>query len=1321
MNRKFLINLTLLILLLGTSLSGCQGKELPAPEVSATITPALGSGDPSYSTGPLTSAPSLTISTIGSLGKGVITPILQTPDKKLYLYNQTGTMHVVDAVTIQEVGSIPNICEDLRGEWFSPDSHYLVFSCGFGTNIIDLKELRYLGHITVETTGSLTASEFSRDGKLLAYKKSDWTSGGSYGSIGVWDISAEKNLNLYESGEDPYISHYVTYPSISPNGHLVAAGYQDANHSFILIWDSKTTELLQKIPTPTWTNDVAFSLDGSRLASGDTGGMVHLWNPATGQEIKTYGGFFYPIEKVRYLDATRLKIWQSEQSIRILNLTDGSIDDFLPTVEEITPLEQQLFSHGLVVRDPLAASGLAMGVDGRYVAQFGSRIILYDGNTGEALRLIYPFPGKSVLNMVFDASAGHMAALGTGGELAVWETSTGRELYRGSSSEGIRSSPAIGSGIWGDDTIALSPDGLLLAAGDGTNLGLVDLSSGEAWFSGSSQLPDVYITNLEFSQDGKQVYTILNRNRAVQVWDTQKRILLEEIWLPQPDPNAFTAVDLAWPYLARNNYEFEYPQEDYWIELWNLETRTYQKLKTEDRSTGPFIFSADGRMLYAMNNQILYAWRTSDGRPVGKTSSIFSSSAITASQDGRVLAYDDNGIIKIMDASEFTSHLDQVDKTISTPAVIVPEDLPESPRAIPKTFIFPAQNAPSGEVQFVPSMMITKDNTGQVSEAGHFSPGAINALRWESDGSQAIIAGSHSLVSLYPQGKLNLLCERNVNFTTTARRTDGHLIASGVLDGFVFVYDATLDQLLVNLEGVGKPALSPDGNYLVYKTNDGNLLTYDLVKRKALAVLSVLSSENESKINPIFSPDGTLVAGLQGTRLVRIWDVQTGSIFNAVGGPDAPITDLSFSSDGRYLVAAGAGSAWVWEVKPGGKLRQYEFYKGVADENLILYQDTVTAAGISPDNTLLAIGTSRHDIHLYSLATGKLTLTLSEHTAPITQLSFDPGSQYLLSADRDGSLILWKASAGTVISRTNAFTGSIAGLEIRDNGLVSAWGENSAWTLDPTNATLVSTTSTLVGKILTASPDGKYLVVYKPLQVYLADATSGKLLSPLEGEAQEVFVDSMEEGKALRQFYGATFSHDGRQLATYGAGGLWLHEIDDASGKLLKHIEESTFTTKAIFSPDDRYLVFSWNELRLGSFVYDLQEIDSTDDFPYISMMDKVVYSPSGRWLAGTILNWAEPTQIVMWDMQKGKVEIRFPMDTGSDLTALAFSLDDSILAVGQENGSILLVDATTGEILKELTGHTGSITALAFTTDGLYLVSGSTDGTVGFWAVSNP
>jgi WD40 repeat protein len=1309
-------------------LGGCQGVKTspPTPTLQSNITTpvntATGETTPTAGISHEVStpqAPTLVVRLVKSLGKGVVNPILQTPDRKHYLYTDEASLHVVNSATLEDVGVIPGACTMIGSGDFSPDSRYVAIFCGIGTQIVDLKEMQVVGFIKVDTMGSLYASEFSKDSNLVAFKNNDRTSGGSFQSVGVWDIKASKELAILETGEEPSVYHSMTDPVLSPDSRYLAAGYEDSNHSFLLIWNIKTGERLQKILTQTVTNDVAFSPDGAKLASGDVGGMIHLWNPHTGQEIKAYGGFTDSIETLHYLDQTHIKVWAGNQSPKVLNLSSEAIEDFSTVAPVISPLEEQLFSQGLVVHESWNDTGVALSPDGSLVAQFSSRVALYDTTSGEALQLFNPFSDQSVLDLKFDGAAKRMAARGTGGELAVWDTGTGKELYRGLATSGLRAGPGIGAGVWDDDTIALSPDGSRLAAGDGSALQLIDLATGEAWSSDNMQQYDVYITDLVFSLDGTRVYAILNRNRGVQVWDAQNGSVLDEIWLPQPDPNAFTNVGLSWPYFARNNYSISINKEEYWIELWNLETHTYQKLSIPDRYTDPLIFSTDGQMLYALNGKKLYAWRSVDGLPIGHSDDTFYSTSVAASQDGTLLGYMDNGIINIMDASEFTERLEQPDETLPLPPVISPTDFPEAPQPESQSFISLGQGVPSGESRIIPDTPISIGNIGQLNEAGHFSPGTINSLRWEADSSRVIIAGSRSIAGFDPENGTSLLAERNASFTSTATRSDGHLIAAGILNDSVFVYDVTSDEVLASFKGGGKPTLSPDGHFLVYETTDRNLLTYDLERNQALATLLSITTYDDSLVYPIFSPDGSLVAGLQGGRIVRIWNAKTGGMFNALGGPDGMVTDLSFSSDGDFLVAAGTGSAWVWEVRPAGKAQEIKLFEGVVDENLILYQDTVTATGLSHDNRLLAIGTSQHDIRIYFRETGELLQTLKGHAAPITHLLFDPGNKYLLSTDQDGTLILWNPYSGAFITKSNVNTGAITSLITRQDGSVSAFGENTVWVIHPSSASLVKSVSSFFGKILGASPDGKYLAVYQPLQMYLVDASTGELISSLEGEAQDVFVEYYEEGQILQQFYGAQFSHDSRLLATFGAGGLWLYQIDGNTHSL--NYQDGSFTTKAVFSLDDRYLFYSPHDLRNSGQKYDLLNNYSAREMNYIGIPEKVAFSSDGNWLAFTLNNWDKPNEVAIWNAKNGIVKKEFPLATSSNLTVLAYNTDDTLIAVGQEDGTILLLNVSTGEILNTLTGHTDSITALAFTHDGLYLVSGSADGTVGFWAVGNP
>ena len=73
------------------------------------------------------------------------------------------------------------------------------------------------------------------------------------------------------------------------------------------------------------------------------------------------------------------------------------------------------------------------------------------------------------------------------------------------------------------------------------------------------------------------------------------------------------------------------------------------------------------------------------------------------------------------------------------------------------------------------------------------------------------------------------------------------------------------------------------------------------------------------------------------------------------------------------------------------------------------------------------------------------------------------------------------------------------------------------------------------------------------------------------------------------------------------------------------------------------------------------------------------------------------------------------PIQT-SIVSALAFSSDGRWLASGSWDKTILLRDAVTGRVRRVLNGHTGWVTSVAFSKDSQTLVSASQDGTLKFW-----
>jgi hypothetical protein len=115
---------------------------------------------------------------------------------------------------------------------------------------------------------------------------------------------------------------------------------------------------------------------------------------------------------------------------------------------------------------------------------------------------------------------------------------------------------------------------------------------------------------------------------------------------------------------------------------------------------------------------------------------------------------------------------------------------------------------------------------------------------------------------------------------------------------------------------------------------------------------------------------------------------------------------LSFSDDGSRLVAAGGeaglfGEARLWSVADGQLIGVFQGHR-----------DSLFAARISPDGTLLATGGYDQRVMLWDIASGKSLATLEGHNGAVFELSFHPGGKMLASASGDRTVKLWSVPGG---------------------------------------------------------------------------------------------------------------------------------------------------------------------------------------------------------------------------------------------------------------------------------------------------------------------
>ncbi len=468
-----------------------------------------------------------------------------------------------------------------------------------------------------------------------------------------------------------------------------------------------------------------------------------------------------------------------------------------------------------------------------------------------------------------------------------------------------------------------------------------------------------------------------------------------------------------------------------------------------------------------------------------------------------------------------------------------------------------------------------------------------------------------------------------------------------------------------------------------------------------------------------FFPDGKKFATFSMDKTIRIWDTATGLTTKLITMPNGPgaeggLTTGAISPDGKWIATGGVT---VGMGKHGILVYLIAVATCEVERTFVGHKDFITGMTFSPDSKLLVTSSADGTARVVNVSTGELVANLIGHKTTVITARFHPKLNRIATACKDGTARIWTAGLGGKNYTSVPITGHDGPMN------------DIAWHPEGT----MLATGGVDGTIRTWTPAGKAIRTYEKQitsgnggtgtvqAIRVAFSRDGKKVVyggvaymghavVLDLESGERVVDRAKEHSNTVMACATSPTEDLAITAGGDANDIHVWRLSD--GSAVHKIVSGNKSIWAIAAGSKGELV--WGSVNSGTALPPTRPVTTAFELDKLDF----VKVPQLHIKAQMKLNGFSVSQPDFFTIQvarDGQPYYKFAIPNGvSERIYSASLVAGNGLLIGTSS-QLVLIDLNQKQVVKNFVGHSGIVTAVAPTEQGLF-ITGSDDQTVRIW-----